>query len=58
MCILAQQSALTGLTVTARVTAVKSDNNEIDIAATTSKRNPALIVFYITFFSRSRQSPT
>jgi hypothetical protein len=58
MFILAQQSALTGLTVTARATGVKSDDNEIDIAATASKRNPALIVRYITLFSPSRQSPT
>lgn len=58
MLILAQQSALTGLTGAARVTGVKSDNNETDIAATTSKRNPALIVLYITLFSASRQSPT
>jgi hypothetical protein len=52
---LAQQSALVDLTVTARVTGAKSDNNEIAIAATTRKRNPARIVVYITLFSPSRQ---
>jgi len=58
MFILVQQSALTGLTATAPVTGVKSENNEIDNAATTRKRNPPRIVFYITLFSPSRQSPT
>lgn len=50
MFILAQQSALSGLTITPWVTGVKRGNNEIDIAATTRERNPARIVLYITLF--------